>query len=244
MHPARYLELLRSEGEALAGAAERDLKAPVPSCPEWDMAALVRHTSQVHRRRAAVVRRRSIEPPEGIEADPGPKDDDIVAWYRDGVDDLLDAFSEAGPDAQAWTWHGENNVAFWMRRMAQETAVHRWDAENAIGAAADIDAELASDGIDEFLDKFIPLDEIPYRGAAGTVHLHCTDVKGEWTVTLAPGEIPTHERGHSKGDAAVRAAANRLLLWVWRRIDSSAVEVLGDAGLAEALWRYAEGPAQ
>jgi uncharacterized protein (TIGR03083 family) len=244
VQPARYLQLLREDGDALATAAEQDLHAHVPSCPDWNMAALVRHTSQVHRHRTALVKRKSTERPDDLEREPGPSDEKIVHWYRTGLEELLDAFATAGPDAPAWTWHGENNVRFWMRRMAQETAVHRWDAQNAAGTPSVIDAELASDGIDEFLDKFIPLDQIPYQGPAGTLHLHCVDVPGEWTVMLEPSEVPSFERGHAKGDAAVRGPAHNLLLWVWRRLDGSAVEVLGDAGRADAFWRYAEGPGQ
>ena len=244
MNSARYLQLLRADGDALATAAEQDLHAHVPSCPDWDMATLVRHTSQVHRHRTAVVKRGSTERPDALEREAGPPNDEIVEWYRAGLEELVHALTAAGPDAPAWTWHGENTVAFWMRRMAQETAVHRWDAQNAVGAPDVIDAELASDGIDEFLDKFIPLDEIAYQGPAGTLHLHCVDVAGEWTLTLASGEVPSHKRGHAKGDAAVRGPAHNLLLWVWRRVDSTAVEVLGDAGLADAFWRYAQGPGQ
>jgi len=244
VQPVRYLELLREDGDALATAADQDLHAHVPSCPEWDMAALVRHTSQVHRHRTALVKRRSTEPPDDLGREAGPPDDDIVDWYRAGLDQLLDAFAAAGPEAPAWTWHGENNVAFWMRRIAQETAVHRWDAQNAVGTADVIDSDLASDGIDEFLDKFIPLDKIAYQGPSGRLHLHCVDVPGEWTVTLESGKVPSHERAHAKGDAAVRGSAHNLLLWVWRRLGSTAVEVLGDARIAHAFWHYAEGPGQ
>ena len=39
--------------------------------------------------------------------------------------------------------------------MAQETAVHRLDAERAAGREHAIDAELAADGVDEFLFEFL-----------------------------------------------------------------------------------------
>ncbi|HWL65691.1 MAG TPA: maleylpyruvate isomerase N-terminal domain-containing protein, partial [Actinomycetota bacterium] len=153
-------------------------------------------------------------------------------------------FEEVGPDAPAWTWHGENDVAFWIRRMAQETAVHCWDAENAIGSPTEIDAELAADGIDEFVDKFIALDEIAYEGPSGTVHLHCEDTEDRWTVSLDPGKVPTFGRGPADADAVVRAPAHNLLLWIWRRLGSSSVEVSGAPALADAFWYYAEGPGQ
>jgi uncharacterized protein (TIGR03083 family) len=239
---ARYLELLRHDGDALAEAAARDLTARVPSCPDWDVAELVRHTSEVHRHKASVIRAAG-QPWD--EREQGPSDPEAVLdWYRAGLDDLIELFETTDENAPAKTWGTGTTVGWWIRRMAQETAVHRWDAENAVGDAAPIDPELASDGIDEFLGEFIPGEDIPWDGTAGTIHLHCTDVQGEWTVTLGPGSVPTYETGHTKGDAAVRGAASDLLLFVWRRVPSDAVEVLGDAALVDAFWTYLRGPGQ
>ena len=245
LDPEYYLRSLRADGDELVRAAETDLGAHVPSCPDWNVAELLRHTSQVHRNRIVLARLGTTTRPEGLGREPGPeRDEDLPQWYRDGLDELIEALRTAGPDAPTWTWTGENKVRFWIRRMAQETTVHRWDAQNAIGAAEPIEAELASDGVDEFLDAFIPGEEIPWDGRPGTIHLHCTDVEGEWTVTLEPGVIPTYERGHSKGDAAVRAPAHDLLMFVWRRIEPSEVEILGDKELVQSFWTYLRGPGQ
>ena len=243
LEPDTYLEHLRRDGDALAVAAAKDLGAHVPSCPEWNVADLVRHTSQVHRHRIALARLGGTEFPKGLEREPGPENvDDLIDWFRGGLDELIEALREVGPDAPTWTWTGENKVRFWFRRMAQETAVHRWDAENAVGDAAPIEPALASDGIYEFLDAFIPGEELPWQGRAGTIHLHCIDVDGEWTITLEPAKVPTYETGHAKGDAAVRGPAHDLLMFVWRRLEPSAVEVLGDAALVDELWAYLRGP--
>lgn len=240
----RYLSALRTEGDALAAAASKDLAAQVPSCPEWDVAELVRHTGEVHRHKAAVVRSGSSEA-KWVDREKGPTPpDEVIDWYRAGLDDLLDLFTITDANQPAWTWGTGTTVGWWMRRMAQETAVHRWDAENATGAAGPIDTDLAVDGIDEFLGEFIPGEEIPWEGRDGTIHLHCTDTDGEWTVGLRTGEVPIYETGHSKGDAAVRGRAGDLLLYLWRRVDSSAVEVLGDSDLAERFWAYLRGPGQ
>jgi len=209
------------------------------------MADLVRHTSQVHRNRTVLARLNDTKYPEGMTREPGPENfDELIDWYRAGLDQLVDALTTAGPDAPTWTWTGENKVSFWIRRMAQETTVHRWDAQNAVGQAEPIDPALASDGVDEFLDAFISGEAIAWEGKPGTVHLHCTDVEGEWTVALRPKQIPIYERGHSKGDAAVRASAQDLLMFMWRRVESKDVEVLGDDSLVEAFWEYLRGPGQ
>ena len=241
MERDRYLTLLRAEGIALVDAARKDLSAPVPSCPEWDVAELVRHTSEVHRHKAAVIR-------SGIswdEREVGPQDpNEVTDWYRAGLDDLILLFETTDPNAPAKTWGTGTTVGWWLRRMAQETAVHRWDAENAVGDAAPIDPELASDGIDEFLGEFVPGEAVPWKGQAGTIHLHCTDVEGEWTITLAPDRVPAYETGHAKGDAAVRGPASDVLLFVWRRVGPSAVEILGDRALVDDFWAYLRDPGQ
>ena len=66
--------------------------------------------------------------------------------------------------------------------MAHETAVHRVDAEHAAGREHRLAPELAADGIDEFLEFFFPLAAADAPPLAGSVHLHCTDADGEWTV--------------------------------------------------------------
>ena len=240
----RYAAVLRAEGDALAAAAQKDLTAHVPSCPEWDVAELVRHTSEVHHHKAAVIRSEGKDG-QSVERDKGPSEPErVLDWYREGLDDLYQLLSTTDPNRASWTWGSGTTVGWWARRMAQETAVHRWDAENAVGDAAPIDADVASDGIDEFLAEFIPGDKIPWAGSRGTIHLHCTDVDGEWTIGLRPGEVPIYETGHSKGDAAVRGGANELLLFVWRRAEPSAVEVLGNTELVTEFWTYLRGPGQ
>ena len=238
------LAVLRAEGDAFAAAASKDLAAPVPSCPEWDMAELVRHTAEVHRHKAAVIRSGEAEVP-WPEREQAPRETDrVLDWYRAGLDDLHQLLTEADPAQPARTWGTGSTVAWWARRMAQETAVHRWDAENAVGDPTPIAPDVAVDGIDEFLSEFIPGEEIPWPGDTGTVHLHCTDTEGEWTVGLRPGEVPIYEPGHSKGEVALRGSAPNLLMFLWRRVEPSAVEVLGNEALARAFWNYLEGPGQ
>jgi len=115
--------------------------------------------------------------------------------------------------------------------MAHETSIHRWDAESATGEQAAVDAALAVDGIDEFLTVFLPrlADNFGEVGDA-TVHLHCTDVEGEWLVARRDGEL-TVTAEHAKGDVAARGSASDLLLFLWGRVPADALEVFGDGDL-------------
>ena len=70
---------------------------------------------------------------------------------------LVAELSSVSPDTPVWTFSSSNRTAsFWQRRRAQETAVHRYDAETAAGTPTPIDADLAVDGIDEFFTVFLP----------------------------------------------------------------------------------------
>ncbi len=242
MTPEEYLAHLRSDGSALATAAAVDLRAPVPSCPEWLVGDLVWHTGQVYLHKAAVIEHGGTERPE-VEIDQGPDGDEgLIEWYREGLSTLLDVLSAADPDAEAWTFFGDKKVAFWYRRMAQEAAIHRWDAEAATGSPHPIYPELAWDGVDEMLNVHVPADETHYEGKPGTVHLHRTDGEGEWLIDLARGEIPSSTPIHDKGDAALKGTASDLVLLLWRRRSPDDVESFGDGELIHDLWKYLAGP--
>lgn len=124
--------------------------------------------------------------------------------------------------------------------MARETAVHRWDAQRAHGEPQPIDAELAADGIDEVCDvmlvAFRRWAEHHAAGRGETYHFHRTDGPGEWLLRFEADDV-VMTCAHAKGAVAVRGSASDLLLFLWQRIPTERVEVLGDAALLE---RYFE----
>ena len=150
---------------------------------------------------------------------------------------IYGALVDARPEREVWTWTGQNQNVEWVRRrMAQETAVHRWDAAHAVGQPDDIDALVAADGIDEFLTYFTDAEGVD-GDLGGTVHLHCTDTAGEWFISSLTSDGIAFTREHTKGDVAVRGKASDLLLWLWRR-DAGPVDIVGDAELG-ARFRHA-----
>src|SRR5690349_6652723 len=139
METAEFLTTLDREGRLLAAAAaEAGTDAKVPTCPEWQVADLLRHTGAVHRWAAALVADGHTAPrPLGD----GPDLDgaELVAWYRDSHRLLVDTLAAAPADLECWTFHPApcpSPLAFWTRRQAHETAVHRYDAESARGGTA------------------------------------------------------------------------------------------------------------
>ena len=231
MDLAFYLEAIRRESATFAAAARRDLEAAVPSCPDWDVAELVRHLGRVQRWVTGGLQAGATE---RFERGPKPPQDGVIDWFEDGAAALLATLAEVGLDRLVWNFAGDGPgpSSWWFRRQAHEAAVHRWDAEAATGEGTPIETELAADGIDEFLTIVLPPD------MSGTgcsrLHLHRTDGAGEWMVRFSPG--PTEvTREHGKGDTAVRGAASDILLWLSNRSTGDGLEVFGDATLV-ARW--------
>ena len=227
--------------------ADHGLDRPVASCPGWNLGDLAWHLGGVWDFWSRIVSEgiTTIEGVRAIEQPRRPSDDLLLDWVTAAHTAVFSALARAGDDTEVWTWTGTNQPEIWVeRRMAQETAMHRWDAAHAVGVPFEIPAAVAADGIDEFLSWFASrrVDE-GTKPVGGSVHLHCTDtdlaegadtfapVNGEWLVTRLDESGIEFTREHAKGDAAVRGNANDLLLWLWRRPEGR-VEILGDTDVA------------
>ena len=227
---------IASDGAALAGTAATALDRPIPSCPDWDMAKLVLHVGLVHTWAAESVRRRAAEGIDRSTLPRAPEGAARVAWLNAATASLIEALAVAADDDPAGVWRDQPvTAAFWRRRMAHETAVHRWDAQAAVGRPDPVTAPLAADGIAEVVELLLPLAvPEPRTGhALGTLHLHCTDTTGEWLLSMPDGRLEVTP-GHAKGDAALRGEASELFLTCWGRRSGSGPEILGDKAVAQA----------
>lgn len=229
MDTTDFLHIFDSEHEAFLVACEvAGPSAVVPGCPDWTVADLLYHMYEVQYiwNRVTSERRSGFE---GLSLPARPADAQLPALLRGehaGYAAMLRAYPA---DTAIWTWTGQRDFAWLARRMAQEAAVHRIDAQQAAGAATPIDAALASDGIDEFLSFFLNRAN---GSPGGSVHIHCTDVAGEWTLREGADGFEV-EREHAKGDCAIRGDAHHILMALWRRGPLSNCDVVGDAAVAE-----------
>ncbi len=155
----------------------------------------------------------------------------LAERYRHGREELLASLAGVDPSTDVWTWTDDHTARFVIRRMAHETAMHLWDATEAADLVNPLVATLASDGIDEFLAYFLADVAEGAEPVGGSVHLHCGDVPGEWTVHEHEGAFSVG-REHSKGDCAIRGPASDILLALWRRVPLSQCDVVGDAAVA------------
>lgn len=228
-----WIAAIEREGHALSVAARHDFAAAVPACPGWDVHDLVRHIGQAHHWAEKIVRERADSPPafDKIALPHGNE----LGWYEAGLEALLATFRAADPAVEVWTFGTVRTPLFWFRHQLHETTVHRVDAEQATGRVTAIDPAIAVDGVAEALEVFLPMQAKRRNSeAGGTIHLHATDVHGEWLLTFGEGQVAVEE-GHAKGDAAVRGTAADLYLWLWGRQDLGTLEVFGDAELPAKL---------
>lgn len=246
----RYLDLWAADVTALAEAAAENLSAAVPGCPEWTVEDLVSHVIGVYRHKTAALEagRAPDDPETGGWGTLQPGEDPIAA-LQSAYAELRQRLVTRAITDPAWTWWpGEQTVGFWVRRMAQETAVHRWDAQSAVhgsDGAAPIPDDLADDGIDEVLGwlRWEWPDDLALPGAGGQ-RIAVSSSAHSWTVTVDPTCFAV-EAGAPEEPlaAAIVADPSSLLLDLWGR-PAGRVAVTGDLeaiGLMRARLRDATG---
>ncbi|WP_371576637.1 maleylpyruvate isomerase family mycothiol-dependent enzyme [Streptomyces sp. NBC_01314] len=242
------LRVRRLRGIVTSGA---DLSVTVPTCPDWSLEQLVRHTGGALRWVELNVRTRSEnevpEPDVPLYEGPEKQGDPAApdAWLAETGEMIVDTLREAGPEAPVWSWGWERSAGFWARRMAHEQVVHGADAALTVGRPVEVAPEIAADAIDEWLEiveffqRTMPHDEAAeLRGPGRGIHLHATDtdteLNAEWLVELTE-DVVRRRRGHEKATVALRGPLTEVLLAFHRRLppNGGRLEVLGDRELLD-----------
>ncbi|MFJ9846137.1 maleylpyruvate isomerase family mycothiol-dependent enzyme [Kitasatospora sp. NPDC101155] len=229
----------------VAAVRQADPALPVPSCPDWTLADLIRHAGSVQRWFTVLLQQRIQEPPRSRDVDLRlpERPEEYPAWLAEAAEQAASTFTQTDLDAPMWAWGADQHARFWVRRMLFETLVHRVDAELALGLDPDIEPALAADGVAEFLTNlpfaaFFAPGTAELRGDDRTIRFTRTDGDGDWLVRLRPDGFGLDPHGaDATADATVRATAADLLLLLYRRLDHTAarVELSGDDELL-ALW--------
>jgi uncharacterized protein (TIGR03083 family) len=256
MKIGQHIEALRREGLLLAdAAAHADWDASVPTCPEWRLRDLVRHTGCVHRWATRYVTdgltTMLSETGEQEAWGPPPADAALLDWFREGHQQLVSSLTQAPADLECWSFlPAPSPLAFWARRQAHETAIHRVDAEAAAAGSAPQEAgavsgplpgDFALDGIDELLCGFLarPVSML-HTDRPRTLLVHATDAGeaggcGDWMVSISKEPAAVARRA-GPADCVVSGTAAELYLLLWNRLPPENADACGDLSLFQ-LWR-------
>lgn len=235
-----FAQLLRIEGARLGDVQPERLSLAVPHLEGWTVHDVIGHVGWVAGYADQALRAAPDALPTKADVPEPPPGPEVVEWFDDAFGRLLATLEAADLAELRPTWTGPQPASWWLRRVANEVAVHRWDAEAAWSSPAPIAPRQARDGVDEVLDVFAPhrlqLDVLDAAGA--TLHLHATDIDdGEWMIEVTESALGWTV-GHGKGDVAARGPVSDLLLMLWGRIPPSRLEVFGDSTLFDR-WQAA-----
>lgn len=221
---------ITTHSAGFAEAARHHLDARVEHCPEWSVADLVWHLTEVHWFWATIAEERPDSPPEESRRPERAPDDQLVDAFVGGAQRLADVLRDADQSASCWTWAGwRQDVAFITRHQVQEAAVHHWDAVHATGAALDVEPAVAADSVDEFLHFSVASDDDPDDPTTppldGTLAFRASDTGDSWTLTDGKPGTAAVSAPAADGVAVLEAPASDLLLWLYARktLDTAAV---------------------
>jgi uncharacterized protein (TIGR03083 family) len=242
LDPQRYFESIDADTERLLAMADRGLDAPVPRCPGWTVADVVRHVGQVYEHKVRVMADNAWPthwPPEEFEAlDP-------VDFLVDAKAHLFAEFANHQLDDQTTTFSdADTTVAFWVRRMALEIAVHRLDGEGAQGDVTPIPDDVAVDGVDEVLT--VMLGGPWWESRVKTEHPVDAVVGIEtgsrrWLCNVSATRADIGQDLMIPAAVTISGDPEPVFLWLWGRADDDRVTVTGSREVArEFRQRLAE----
>ncbi len=237
----------RLDYESHRGALEREcgligdaigdaLALPVPTCPGWKVSDLVEHLVDVFTFWNSQLEAASPGAPAAAAPRRAPAGADIVDRLESAGTSLQLALDGHDPEDPCWNWAGEDLTADWVcRRMALESAVHRYDVELSVGSPTPIDRDLAVDGIDEWIGVHLATDvpETPGLSLGGVLCLACSDDAAAWTVEVVAGRLRWRE-GRGPADAVLVGSASDLYLFGWNRRPLEVLELTGNREVAVA----------
>ncbi len=224
----RFIEVLR----------DVDPAAPVPTCPDWTVADLLWHFTDVHAFWAAILGTGAVtdEEQERVEESKPSRPDDpqaMIALLETETAALIAQLAARADDEPAWSWFAtDQTVGFTRRMQVHEATMHRVDAEAAAGAAsAPIAPEVAADGIAHAIEVMLAWwgtnPGFEFHPTAGVVEVRPSDaeprlvVGGRWRGTGQSGK-EYDEPGLAFVDAGEPVAtlggtAEEIDRWLWGR---------------------------
>ncbi len=226
MAPTEHLRWLDDNIRWFETIDAASLAVDVPRCPGWDVEQVVSHLAIG----LGLGYRYALTAP--LDADQSSAFAD-VPWPAQPPRGraALDAFSvEMGacraafaaidPDQPCWTYAGPGVAAFWFRRAAIETTLHRMDVAEALDRdATDLAPVRAADAIAETIEFALPLAAIITAAEPAAVSVRLRGADG--VMVLGDGPV----------SARITGSGPSLLQTLWGR-PAGGITISGDRGAA------------
>ncbi len=243
------VEYTRRLAESAAAAGP---DTAVPTTPPWTVTDLVEHVGQSQHWVAGIVEQRITDPTQlPTEMAVLPTDPhEWQAWLSESAQRVASACSDDALEALVFNPARDERTGtrFWLTSALNEAVVHGFDAANAAGRPADIDADIAAALITHHLAMLTsPTWEMQrsesahaIRGTGQTLQWLATDTAddtGAWFIERRPDHA-TWRPGIHQADVTVTGPAQSLLLVLTRRLpltdrETTNVSVDGDTDLAQ-----------
>ena len=248
--------VIAAETKAFAAAiASADPAAPVPTCPDWTVADLAWHLTEVHAFWASILSSGALtdDDQEAVEQAKPPRPGDVadtLAMLATETDALVAVLAERPDERPAWSWfESDQTVGFTRRMQVHEAVMHRIDAQLAAGGeVTPIDGEVAVAGIRHAIEVMFAwwgtLPGFTFTPQGGAVAFDVSDPgvtllvqPGRWrgvgqsgTSYDEPGVVLTRQ-----GDpvATFSGSAEDLDRWLWGRGDEPSAD--GDEAALDAV---------
>jgi uncharacterized protein (TIGR03083 family) len=206
-----------------AAAAGPD--AAVPTAPEWTVTQLVEHLGQTQNWVAEMVERRITDPTQlptemaVLPTDPGR----WPAWLSKSAQRVVNALALDVPVFNAAA-DERTGIQFWTSSVLNESVVHGFDAANAAGRPAEVEADVAAALISNHLAMLTsPTWEMlrsesahALRGTGQSLQWLATDTTDAWFVERRP-DGATWRPGQQPADVTVSGPAGSLFITLIRR---------------------------
>jgi len=212
MSPREHLEWFEDNIGWFCALSPSDLARQVPSCPGWTVEHVVNHLAFGLGAAYPVAITKPADTPSdrvfaGVERpEKLPSGGAALTAFARTMADCLGGFRAADPSETCWTYAGAGTAAFWFRRAAIETSLHRMDVAEALGLPIEHLADnQAADAIHETLDVVLPLAATMTAAPLGQLVVHSPCLVGELHL------------GEGEPQVALGGAAHDVLNALWGR---------------------------
>jgi len=226
--PSEHLAWFEDNIEWFGGLRVHDLSRSVPTCPGWDVEDVVNHlTFGLAVAYPAAVATAPTTESERVFVDVGrpavyPEGRAALDAFATHMPECLQVFRTLDPQAACWTYAGPGTAAFWFRRAAIETTLHRMDVAEALDAGATpLANDRAADAIMESLTFALPLAGSMVGTPDGQLVVDCSCFDDPVSI------------GTGSAEATLTGAPSDVLNALWGR-DRDRVTIAGDRDVSRA----------